>query len=303
LLLYSADTARWLPLLWKACSQGEFSGFATASAQVFRPIEALIARGAHFSVVCTEDLPFITPADVARDMEGTWYGPGRLTVYQRVAQDWPRGTAAPGFASPVKSDVPVLMFSGEADPVTPSWLATGALGSLSHGRQVMVPHAGHTWVSPVVDALAAAFVASGSAEGLDETAIQKIVRPPFVTEEMLRGMQAASAGGKADGAPRAAGETVWHGTLDVGTSRLRLVLHVQPASGGGQTATLDSPDQGVNGIPVGSIRSSETALHFELPLIGAVYEGRASDGGFDGEWSQGGRTFPLRLEPETASDH
>ncbi len=45
----------------------------------------------------------------------------------------------------------------------------------------------------------------------------------------------------------------WQGTLKVGGVELRLVLHVSEGESGDWKATLDSVDQGANGIPVTSM--------------------------------------------------
>jgi hypothetical protein len=54
----------------------------------------------------------------------------------------------------------------------------------------------------------------------------------------------------------AAGQDItgdWQGTLSAGGAELHLVLHVTKGSDGTLHATLDSLDQGANGIPVSSI--------------------------------------------------
>jgi pimeloyl-ACP methyl ester carboxylesterase len=47
------------------------------------------------------------------------------------------------FAAPVKSAAPVLLISGEADPVVPPCLAAAAATQLPNGRHLTIPHTGH----------------------------------------------------------------------------------------------------------------------------------------------------------------
>ena len=47
----------------------------------------------------------------------------------------------------------------------------------------------------------------------------------------------------------------WAGTLKAGSAELRLVLHITAAKDGSFTATLDSIDQGANGIPINTATS------------------------------------------------
>ena len=48
----------------------------------------------------------------------------------------------------------------------------------------------------------------------------------------------------------------WQGTLKAGEAELRLVLHITKADDGSWKGTLDSVDQGANGIPVTTISLS-----------------------------------------------
>ncbi len=52
----------------------------------------------------------------------------------------------------------------------------------------------------------------------------------------------------------------WQGTLSAGGAELRLVLHITKAADGSLKATLDSVDQGANGIPVSSISFKDSKL-------------------------------------------
>ena len=60
-----------------------------------------------------------------------------------VCDVWPKGTAPADAATPVTSDVPVLILSGGLDPVTPP--ANGALvaKTLSNSRHVVARGYGH----------------------------------------------------------------------------------------------------------------------------------------------------------------
>lgn len=93
-------------------------------------------------------------------------------------------------------------------------------------------------------------------------------------------------------APPLAGN--WAGTLEVGSARLRLVLHVATGDSG-LTAKIDSVDQGAMGLPVTTITQQGTQVRLELRSLMASYEGRVSkDGGeISGEWRQGGAALPL----------
>src|SRR5262249_51520422 len=82
----------------------------------------------------------------------------------------------------------------------------------------------------------------------------------------------------------------WQGSLRPGTGpiELRLVLHVIDGGSGALQATLDSLDQGANGIPVSSIALTNNDVHLELTDIQASYQGKLSTDGSEivGTWKQ-----------------
>lgn len=97
-------------------------------------------------------------------------------------------------------------------------------------------------------------------------------------------------------APAASAQSVagdWQGTLSSGGTELHVVLHVR-ADGGKLNATLDSVDQGANGIPVTAIALEHAKLTLRLDSINGTYEGTLNAAGteINGIWSQG---VPIEL--------
>lgn len=90
----------------------------------------------------------------------------------------------------------------------------------------------------------------------------------------------------------------WNGTLAAGGASLRLRVNISKTAAGGATGTMDSLDQGANGIPVSAITLKAGKLRFEVRGIGGVYEGKldTKGGTLTGDWQQGGQTFPLELK-------
>ena len=89
-------------------------------------------------------------------------------------------------------------------------------------------------------------------------------------------------------------EGSWEGTLDAGTAKLRVVLHVVRKDGA-LSATLDSPDQGATDQPIDSFGINQRSVRFELKSSEGVYEGNLAEDGsqIEGEWKQAGQVFPL----------
>lgn len=295
-ILYIPEYSRWLPLMLNQSAKGQFGLFVTIGFQVSRSIDDQIARGMHFSVACAEDIAFITDAEATREMAGSFYGDYRMKAYRRACEIWPRANIPASFSTPVKSDVPALLISGEADPVTPPWIAEAAARHLANSRHVVIPHTGHSFSFSCVDSLISTFISSGSVKGLDVSCLTQIRRPPFLTEEMLNAM--ANSQTADSNKPVGQNEQVWQGVLDVGQAKLRLVLRLSKAADGKVTGKVDSPDQGANGLPIDTITWKDQTLSFEMRFIGAVYEGRVSADSSEitGQWHQGGQSWPLNFK-------
>lgn len=86
----------------------------------------------------------------------------------------------------------------------------------------------------------------------------------------------------------------WNGVLDVQGIKLRLVFHVSQGENG-LSATMDSPDQGANGIPVAKTTFDPPAVAFDIPGIGMEYRGTLVDSTIEGTFSQRGFEMPLNL--------
>ena len=91
---------------------------------------------------------------------------------------------------------------------------------------------------------------------------------------------------------------IWEGKLNVnGGIELRVALKVEKDKAGVLQATLASPDQSANNIPISSIGLKDDVLTFESQAIGAKFTGKKSKKGtaFEGHFHQGGAKFPLTI--------
>jgi hypothetical protein len=85
----------------------------------------------------------------------------------------------------------------------------------------------------------------------------------------------------------------WQGTIKAGPAELRIQLHITK-SDKGLVATMDSVDQGANGIPVDSVTLTGSTLKFGVGAVQGNYEGKVSADGnsISGNWTQG-QALPL----------
>jgi fermentation-respiration switch protein FrsA (DUF1100 family) len=86
------------------------------------------------------------------------------------------------------------------------------------------------------------------------------------------------------------------GTLSVGAAQLHLAVHITSTPDGLLHGTLDSLDQGTNGIPIANITFKDNTLAFEIPAVHGTYTGMANPTATEikGTWTQG-QPLPLDL--------
>jgi pimeloyl-ACP methyl ester carboxylesterase len=110
--------------------------------------------------------------------------------------------------------------------------------------------------------------------------------------------QAAGTGSKKPSDAIASAEGVWQGALEGNGMRLRLQLHVSHDDQKHLVAALDSPDQGVSGLPATKVTQKVTVFHFEIPVVNGVYEGtlNAAKTAISGTWTQNDVTQKLEFQ-------
>ncbi|HEY0546397.1 MAG TPA: alpha/beta hydrolase [Pyrinomonadaceae bacterium] len=178
-MLYVPDLTSLLPLIIHSAYENDYTPFATYAFLVVRQIDMQIARGMQLSVLCSEHIPFITDADISRETKGTYYGEAHIQDYRNACALWPSVKAPDSFREPVKSNVPVLMVSGDVDPVTPPAYGAAAARTLPNSRQIIIRNGTHLTASDCIDNLVAEFISKGTAAGLDPSCADAIKRPPF----------------------------------------------------------------------------------------------------------------------------
>jgi pimeloyl-ACP methyl ester carboxylesterase len=142
-----------------------------------------LAEGMGISVVCSEDFPFFDEREIEARNRETYLGSLQTNSLKLVCPLWPRGEIPEDFKSPVRSEgAPVLLLSGEADPVTPPENGELTLSQLGAGnaRHLVARGQGHIVIHRgCIPELAALFTERGSFAGLDASCVDKIAPQPF----------------------------------------------------------------------------------------------------------------------------
>lgn len=177
LQLYHTFGARMIPLVVHEAFLGNFVPFQRATSS-----HPSMARGMYLSVTCSEDTPFITETDIVQQTRGTFLGDRRIRAHVAACAEWPHARVPRAFLDPVTSDVPTVLYSGEADGSTPPWVADAAARFLSNGRLIRVPHTGHQISGPCGWDLMRDFINRPVPGELDAACVNGALRPPFVTD-------------------------------------------------------------------------------------------------------------------------
>ena len=182
-MLYSPVPASRVPLMIHTAAQGNFVPLTRAALQFRTNIVATGSNGMYLSVTCAEDLPWIKPGEGERMAANTFLGDYRLVQQREVCALWPRATIESDYSQPVRSDVPVLIVTGEWDPVTPPSNAERTAKTLKNSLNIVVPHGAHGLGGlegiDCIDRISTEFIERGTAKGIDTSCVQSIRRKGF----------------------------------------------------------------------------------------------------------------------------
>jgi pimeloyl-ACP methyl ester carboxylesterase len=168
-------------LLNRAASSGDLSELATLTLDYQRAFNEGVdwASGLWLSVSCSEDGHRISEGEMRAESDGTVFGDYRIRAHVAACQRWPKGELPPGYNEQVRSDKPVLIFSGLYDPVTPPRNGAAVANHLPNSLHV-IPAEGHGPTNNVCSSqVIAEFYELGTTEGLDVSCLEAVELPPW----------------------------------------------------------------------------------------------------------------------------
>jgi pimeloyl-ACP methyl ester carboxylesterase len=177
-LSYSSDTQAMLPLLiHEAATESRFDRLASQMLIATAGLQQSIAQGMELSVMCAEDYPWYPQDDAPDD-----FLMGDLLVKAAGVQCgiWPRGQVPDGFHDPVTADVPVLLLSGELDPVTPPEYGDQVAAHFQRATHLVAPGQGHIVTTRgCMGDLVSEFIVAGTSDDLDTDCIGQMSHTPY----------------------------------------------------------------------------------------------------------------------------
>lgn len=182
-MLYNPGAASRIPLFLNSARHGKYEPLIQAAFWYRKNLVATGSNGMYLSVTCAEDLPFVNADEASKIAENTFLGRYRYIEQRDACELWPKAKVDAGYTEPVKSDKPVLILTGEWDPVTPPSQGDGAARTLSNSLHVVVPHGGHGLDGlegiECVDQIVTQFIERGQVKGLDTACVKNIKRKGF----------------------------------------------------------------------------------------------------------------------------
>jgi len=189
-MLYQPSLGYQIPLaIHQAAIEGDASIFAGVAVNFGQALAGAVADGIYLAVTCAEDVPWIDPEDAIESAAGTFLGEYRYRAQTTACALWPRGKLPGGYeqyTKPTVSDVPVLILSGQFDPVTPPYLGARVARNLPNSLHLVVPHGGHGYGGlqgiDCVRAIRETFLINLSFDGVDTSCMGDIKRGAFALE-------------------------------------------------------------------------------------------------------------------------
>jgi pimeloyl-ACP methyl ester carboxylesterase len=181
-LTYSAETQALLPLLiHEAVTTGHLERLASQTLIMATSLTDSISQGMELSVICSEDFPLFPEHDDSEDLGfASLMGDFMLKASRIQCGIWPRGDIPLDFHAPVVSDRPVLLLSGELDPVTPPEYAEQVKAHFSNSLHLVVPGQGHSVSGRgCMGQLIAEFIIAGDFSKLDTGCLAQMQSSPW----------------------------------------------------------------------------------------------------------------------------
>ena len=180
LFSYVPQAAALLPVIVDEAVHERYAPLAALASLGGESMAGSMNRGMQWSVICAEDADryVVDPKDA-----GTALGTDMADMFFAACKAWPKGTRPADFAAPLKSNVPVLLMSGELDPVTPPEYAERVAKTLPNSKAVVLKGQGHNVMGTgCMPKLIGKFIETANAKALDTKCLETVAPvPPFTS--------------------------------------------------------------------------------------------------------------------------
>lgn len=179
---YSATTWTLIPLAVDKALQGDwgptFALLQGTSDMKLNPITL-------HAIVCNEDRRQWRKDEADAAMKASLLSDAQLRNYQKICPLFTSEHPLPAsHFEPIRSDRPVLLLSGDGDPVTPPGWAKQVQKNFPNSLELTVPFTGHnTTQLPCVEGIVEAFLSDSKPLEVDTACVKDTPRPYFFTSK------------------------------------------------------------------------------------------------------------------------
>lgn len=181
LLAYHPSSVALMPLLIHEAGRGNYVPLASQYMMTMIVMMDALSLGMHNTIMCTEDVPFYDESSI--DYEGiaaSYMGTLQLSAIEAICSIWPAGPIDEEFKAPLATELPVLLLSGDADPITPPRYADLAAVDLPNATHLIGKNQGHGQIGVgCMPRLVSEFIDHKDPAGLDTECLERSFVMPF----------------------------------------------------------------------------------------------------------------------------
>lgn len=182
MLPYSTEGIALMPLMISEAFDGNYIPITAQTLMMSESFSDSFAMGMQNSVICAEDYPFIEESDT-QNLDDTYFGSTTIDGINVVCTHWPKGVMDDDFLKPFDSEKPVLILSGETDPITPASNGESAANMFSNSKHIIVPAHGHGVIQRgCVPALVRDFIENANLNELNTQCVERERAMPFFVD-------------------------------------------------------------------------------------------------------------------------
>jgi pimeloyl-ACP methyl ester carboxylesterase len=173
---YQPETAALLPLSINAAAHGDVGPLLGQAKLLNGDLSGDMNNGMSMSVICSEDADLLQPRP---EDAHTMLGNHLIDALKAQCDVWPPGARPADFHAPLRSDKPILILSGQFDPVTPPRYGEQILPGLGNGRQLIFKGQGHSLLARgCMPQLLSKFIDKPAPKQLDASCLDKLGDTP-----------------------------------------------------------------------------------------------------------------------------
>ena len=178
-ILYAPQKATMLPMALDKFNQGDGRAFMALTSEGVMMSKSLYL-GSTLSLLCGEEVPRISSVRAKEVGAGHMTQDTYYQYWRTACKAWPSLSGDDDIHLPLVSDVPMLILSGELDPVTPPSMGEHLAKTFANSRHIIVQGVGHNVsYQGCVPKMLGAFLKDADVSVLKDDCLDKMKRPAF----------------------------------------------------------------------------------------------------------------------------